>query len=241
MPSLHLLSHSIWIRKGDERIHSYRHNFGTLLEKLMKMPLCSHGTPTHTRNGAMAKCALLGLGIALSVATGAAHAETFYFVTTGTAYVQFNPLPDPMTITGEILGLNNNDVKQPASSVVVTSISDRSELALGIPYPPIGFSSNLFNTFSVTNNKITFADFQSTPNYAGVDGFDLGTSAGNPASFLLYNTISWQLQNNVNLFFQSNSTTFSTTPVPELPAPLLLSAGLLTPLLARWRRKQLAV
>jgi hypothetical protein len=173
--------------------------------------------------------AAIGLGLSLILTTGSAQALSFTFtISTNLNYDEnFNPLPGPGTITGIIQGLTDNLANQAASSVSVTSYSPVDP---GLPPVTIALPNFYTNSFTVAGGQITNADFVGA-DVNTITILDLNASSINGISdgnnyFNLQNLDGFQ-----------GATYTPIAAVPELPIPLMLSLGMLVPLLARRARK----
>jgi hypothetical protein len=152
---------------------------------------------------------------------GSAQALNFDFSFTG----DFNP----GTVTGEIEGLSVGT--GPASAVIVDSTTNG-----GLSVPALFGTDVGPNLFTVSNlGAITAGTFY------GKD------SLGDQLLVNIYNQI--QLQVNAlytasghgdvtNIIEINGNMAYTPAPVPELPIPLMLSAGMLVPVLARRARKR---
>jgi hypothetical protein len=176
---------------------------------------------TSPKTNTVLRMAMLGVGFTMLMAAGAAHAgtQTFDFSFTGTGST-------PGTVTGQIFGLPYNGVNVHATDVKVDSYSP----ATGAPAAPFDPYNLVENYFSVEDGVIYSIWYQAS---FGLTQLALNNSGVNQ----LYTYNGGDIQNNAGLNGLTLTNITQSAPVPELPVPLMLSLGMLAPVLARRLRK----
>jgi hypothetical protein len=173
--------------------------------------------------------AAIGLGLAMILATGSAQALTFGFTFTGDTADDYNGNPlTGATVSGTIQGLTDNLANQASSLVTITSYSSVDPF---MPALPIVISNISANSFTVSGGQITAADF------AGQDSQNIALlylNQGASNNWLVDQTTEFYIINSGGF---TGATYTPIAAVPELPVPLMLSLGMLVPLLTRRARK----
>jgi len=174
--------------------------------------------------------AALGLGLSLILTSGSAQALSFTFAFSTPTNVDGsgNTISGTGTVTGIIQGLTDNLANQAATAVSITSYTPVDP---SLPPVTIALTKLFVNQFTVAGGQITAANF-------------LGSDANVFTVLdLNENGIRNILYDSQNLFSLQNldgftGATYTPIPsVPELPAPLMISFGMLVPLLVQRARK----
>jgi hypothetical protein len=137
------------------------------------------------------------------------------------------------TVTGEIIGLSDNNSYQPASQVIVDSVTGNPNVSISTPTV---FDTNIDpnSAFNVSHGSIQGAYYIAT-DPTGAYRLSIGLAGGGGHQYnLLVDTLNAQGVQDVN---GTGVIYTSVNQVPELPIPLMLSIGMLVPLLARRARK----
>jgi hypothetical protein len=179
--------------------------------------------PQRARTG----LALTGLACGFCLAMAAAQAEDFTFS------FSEGPSPGPAgTVNGEIFGLNSSGT----SAATQVDITSTTPALSGMPTLPVYFNTNSINSFTVSGGMITAAEFGNDA--IGHTNIELalnyfGTNQLEFSPHDIYNSGGFS----AITFATPPAPSGPTSPVPELPVPLMLSFATLLPLLARRLRK----
>jgi hypothetical protein len=181
-------------------------------------------TPQNRQPVRIYQLAALGVGMGMLVAAGAASAatQTFDFSFSGTG-------GQPGTVTGEILGLPLNGTNVAATSVLI----DTDNPSVGAPAVQFNVNSFVENLFTISNGTLTAVQFE------GQNGFtQLQLNNGGVNELSTYNGSDIRNAGGLSGVTYTNVTQGGpSAPVPEIPIPLMLSIGMLVPLLAQRLRK----
>ena len=170
--------------------------------------------------------AAVGLAATAFLAAGGAQAsDTFDFSFNGDSN-------NPGLVQGVIYGLPDTGVNQMASSVQITYYPN---LIVGLPSVRVTVDNVSQNSFNVQSGSVTYANFYG--GFLSAPGGYLRLYSGKP----LVSPSQYDL-NGISGYVGTNTSpatfTLVSAPVPELPIPLMLSAGMLAPVLARRIRKR---